>query len=406
MSNVRYVLISGAGIAGSALAYWLHRYGFGVTVVEQADSIREGGYPVDLRGSAMDVAERMGILPDLRQAHIHSARASFVDEEGEKVASVAPEWITGGVRGHDVELPRGTLAALLYSITRDDIDYRFNDSVIELIDEGDEVSVAFKSGARKSFDLVIGADGIHSNIRRLAFGPEDWFTRPIGFCYAGFTMRNTRGLSREAVCYNVPGRMAALYAAGHQPAEVFALLAFAHPYLLGERGREPSFQKDLTAHVFAGAGWILPELIEAMRVSKDFYFDVVQQIRMPRWTRGRVGLVGDAAYAPSFLTGQGSSLSLVGAYILAGELALNASHEQAFAAYQLKLYPFVKMNQATVEQGRSGMIPLTLEQLRERNSAMCSEAASTEAHPGRGRPAHAAMDLSEYEHLAPATSLR
>lgn len=404
LPNGRHVLISGASIAGPALAYWLHRYGFRVTVVEQSASVRKGGYPVDLRGSAMDVAQRMGILPDLRRAHIRSARATFVDGEGQEVATVTPEWITGSVKGRDVELPRGVLASLLHSITCADVEYRFNDSAVEIADRKDVVEVTFRSGGREAFDLVIGADGIHSTVRELAFSPEGRYAHPVGFCFAGFSTPNTQGLSREAVCYNVPGRMAALYAAGNHPESVFTLLAFAHPYLLGEAGRNPAFQRTLTGNAFAGAGWKLPGLLESMRDSNDFYFDVVQQIRMPNWTRGRVGLVGDAAYAPSFLTGQGSSLALVGAYVLAGELALHEDHEQAFAEYQRKLRPFVEVNQATIEQGRSGMIPITSGQLLKRNCAMREVARTTERLSDRERPAHSAIDLTEYESLAPLSA--
>jgi len=398
-ANGRHVLISGASIAGSALAYWLHRYGFSVTVVEQSETIRRGGYPIDLRGAAIQVADRMGLLPALQRAHIHTVRLTFVDGEGREIATLDPEWVSGGSRERDVELPRGALTSLLFSLTRHEIVYRFSSSIVAS-NEGDEgVDVTFSDGRRETFDLVIGADGVHSSTRELTFGPEREFAVPIGICFAAFATANTLGLSQEALCANVPGRLAALYAAGEHPEKLFTLLAFAHPYVLGRSGLDPALQRDLTAKAFAGAGWKLPELIATMRTAEDFYFDTVQQIRMPAWTKGRVALVGDAAYSPSFLTGQGSSLALVGAYVLASELALHPDHRGAFVAYERKLRPFVEMNQASITTGRVGMIASTPEQLTERNARLRELTRSAAARANARRPAHSAIDLGEYDAL-------
>lgn len=400
-ANGRRVLISGASIAGPALACWLHRHGFSVTVVERSDGIRSGGYPIDLRGTAITVADRMGLLSDLRRAHINSARVTFVDGDGREVATLKPEWITGGVQDRDVELPRGVLSSLLYSLTRDEIPYRFNTSIATLNDGTDEVAVTFSDGRRETYDLVIGADGVHSGTRKRIFGPESAFAWPLDFCFAGFSSPNTLRLSRQALCANTPGRLAALYAVGDHPETVFTVLAFAHPFPLGKDARDTAFQRDLTARAFAGAGWLLPELVATMRAAEDFYFDSVQQIRMPAWTKGRVALVGDAAYAPSFLTGQGSSLALVGAYVLASELASHPDHREAFAAYERKLRPFVEMNQASVDQGKARMIPATPEQLTARKAALLALVGSTAAQAGTERPAHSAFDLSGYDTLRP-----
>jgi 2-polyprenyl-6-methoxyphenol hydroxylase-like FAD-dependent oxidoreductase len=394
----RRVLIAGGGIAGPALAYWLHRYGFAVTVVEQGNTIRRGGYPVDLRGSAIEVATRMGILPRLEQEHIRSRRITFVDADGNQVVEISPDWITGSVLGRDIELTRGTLVSLLYACTRDAVEYRFSDSVAELVDGPLGVDIRFSGGTWERFDVVIGADGIHSGIRRLVFGPEGRFAHPVGFCCAAFLAPNTMRLSHEAVCYNVPGRLAALYAVGECPGSVYAILAFAHPYLLGREGRDRAVQQALTAHAFAGAGWKLPALLDVMRDCDDIYFDTVQQIRMDGWAQGRVALVGDAAYAPSFLTGQGSSLALVGAYVLASELARDSDYERAFGAYHRKLRSFVNLNQATLGQGVSGMIPATAEQLTQRNRTIAAMAA-VGGEAGAERLAHSAIDLSTYVHV-------
>lgn len=395
--NGRRVLISGASIAGPALAYWLQRYGFSVTVIEQSETIRLGGYPIDLRGTAMLVAERMGLKDELFNAHIQTARVTFVDGDGSEIAVIEPELIHGAVRGQDVELPRGELTSLLFSLTRGRVAYRFNASIAALDDQANGVNVTFADGLRETYDLVIGADGVHSHTRKLVFGPESDFARPIGFCFAGFSSPNALGLSHEAICWNVPGQLAALYAVGRSPETLFTLLAFAHPYELGPEGRDPAFQRDLIEKSFASAGWTLPDLIEAMRDADDLYFDTVEQIVMPSWTKGRVALVGDAAYAPSFLTGQGTSLALVGAYVLASELALDPDHRKAFSAYKKKLHSFVEMNQASVDQGKVGMIPSTPEQLEQRRAGLRSLVGVPAEEQRTGRAAHSAFDLSDYD---------
>jgi 2-polyprenyl-6-methoxyphenol hydroxylase-like FAD-dependent oxidoreductase len=395
-ANGRRVLISGASIAGPATAYWLDRHGFDVTLVEKAATIRLGGYPIDLRGVAMDVAERMGLRPALLDAHIDSQRATFVDGDGKEIIALDPEWIHGGVPGRDVEVARGELASLLSDLTLNRVRRRFNNSIAALEDDGAGVDVTFDDGSRERFDIVIGADGVHSNTRALTFGDEVQFSKPIGFCFAGFSIPNALGLDREALISNVPGRMVAIYAAGSCPEKVFVLMAFAHPYRLGREGRDPAFQRGLTAKAFAGASWQVPELLRAMETADDLYFDHVEQIRMPAWTLGRVALVGDAAYAPSFLTGQGSSLALTGAYVLASELARHPDHRGAFAAYERKLRPFIALNQATVAEGMVGMIPATAEQLEQRSLGL-KEVAGTSALDGdTARPEHSALDLSEY----------
>jgi 2-polyprenyl-6-methoxyphenol hydroxylase-like FAD-dependent oxidoreductase len=397
----RRVLISGASFAGPALAFWLHRYGFAVTIVERAAAFRTGGYPIDVRGPAIDVVERMGLLPGLRGAHIGSRRLTFIDREGRSVAEIGPEMMTGG---RDVEVPRGVLTKMLFDLTRHDVIYRFGTSIERLVDRGEDVEVTFDDGGCETFDVVIGADGLHSNTRALAFGPESQFEYPIGFCFAGFLTPNTLGLSREAICYNLPGRLAGLYAVGDRPETVHAFLAFAHPRLSEQEARDQHRQRRLTAEAFADCGWKTPELVEAMLAADDFYFDVVQQIRMPRWARGRVALVGDAAHAPSFLTGQGTSLALVGAYILAGELASHADHAAAFAAYDRKLRPFVELNQARIGEGRATLIPVTQEQLEERNRSframtsidMTSIDTSVDQPPAPTADIHSALALEDY----------
>ncbi|RDG36205.1 FAD-dependent monooxygenase [Streptomyces corynorhini] len=392
-SPKRSVLVSGASIAGPALAHWLHRYGFEVTVVEKAPTVRGGGYPIDIRGTAVEVVEHMGLLPRLREAHIDSRKASFVDADGRPVGSVKPEDLTGGVAGRDIEVPRGELAFALYDSVRDDVEYVFEDSIATLHDHAAGVDVTFRSGTRRTFDLVVGADGIHSNTRSLAFGPEATYHRYLGHCFMGFTMPNDLGLSHEALLWNVPGKSATRYAVRDDD-QVFAIMTFAAPEPPTGAFRDPAAQRDLVASAFAGYGWEIPPMVEAMRAADDIFFDAAGQIRMARWSSGRVALVGDAAHAPSLYSGQGSSISLVGAYVLAGELATAPDHRTAFAGYEERTRTFVETNQALAFQGLAAITPGTAEELAQRDEALRGD-RDLEINDA-GRAANSALDLPSY----------
>ncbi|GLY92515.1 FAD-dependent monooxygenase [Actinoallomurus iriomotensis] len=391
----RRVLISGASISGPALAYWLHRYGFAVTVVEKAGALRGGGYPIDIRGTAIEVVRRMGILPRLQNAHIDSRRYTFLNADGSLAASV-PRAVAGSVEGQDLEVRRGDLAAALYAIVRDDVEFLFNDSIDTLDQSEQGVDVTFHGGQRRTFDLVVGADGMHSHTRKSLFGPEERFHRYLGYCFAIFTMPNTFGLSHELMMWNTPGKAAALYAVGDND-ELHAFLNFHQPEPPSDALRNPDAQRDLVASVFAGAGWEVPAMLNAMYDADDLFFDTAGQIRMPHWSSNRVALVGDAAYAPSFLTGQGSSLALVGAYMLAHSLATNGDHTAAFAAYERDVREFVAMNQALVDNGAATLFPTTALALEQRNTMLRKLITMPSA---TARPAHSAIELPELAHMS------
>ncbi|MEU5703661.1 FAD-dependent monooxygenase [Streptomyces aurantiacus] len=393
----RTVLISGASISGPALAYWLHRAGFAVTVVEKAGALRGGGYPIDIRGTATEVVRRMGVLPRLRDAHIDSRRFTFLAAGGSEVASVGAGAVAGSVEGQDLEVRRGDLATILYATVRDDVEFLFNDS-IDVLDQsgqdrsGQGVDVTFRSGRRRSFDLVVGADGMHSQTREALFGPEEQFHRYLGYAFAIFTMPNTFGLSREVVLWNTPGKAAALYAVGDND-ELHAFLNFHRPEPPLHALRNPDAQRELVATVFADAGWKVPDMVDAMRDADDLFFDTAGQMRMPHWSSGRVALVGDAAYAPSFLTGQGSSLALVGAYMLAHSLATHRDHTAALAAYERDTREFVAMNQVLVDKGSATLFPTTAEALEQRDTMLRGLVTMPSA---TARPAHSALTLPEF----------
>ncbi|MCC8249722.1 FAD-dependent monooxygenase [Saccharothrix luteola] len=385
------VLVSGAGIAGPTLAYWLTRYGYAVTVVERAGAVRSGGYPIDVRGTALEVVRRMGILPRLRDTHIELRRLTFLDGNGGEVASIHPHAVTGGAGERDLEVRRGDLTDALHLAVRDDVEFLFNDSVDTLVQSGDGVDVTFRGGGQRTYDLVLGADGTHSRTRELVFGPEEQFHRYLGYCFAVFPMRNTFGLSYETVMWNTPGRSAALYAVGEDD-EVHAFLNFARPEPPSDVFANPEAQRDLVAAVFADAGWEVPGMLAAMHEADDVFFDGVSQIRMSRWHRGRVALAGDAAYAPSFLTGQGSSLALVGAYMLAGSLA-DRDHTTGLAAYEDSTRDFVAANQGLVGEGGATLFPITAQALEQRNDRLRKLGTTPSAEP---RPAHSALTLPEF----------
>ncbi|MFI5734938.1 FAD-dependent monooxygenase [Kribbella sp. NPDC051587] len=385
-------------MAGPALGYWLAQYGFEVTIVEKASSVRAGGYPIDVRGTAVEVLERMGLVPQVRAAHLGTERITLIGPDGRPVGQLQPEAVAGGVRGRDYELPRGELASLLYDAVHSDVELRFDDSIEWLRTDDRRVEVTFASGRQQGFDLVIGADGLHSRTRQLAFGPEERFTKHLGYAYAGFTVPNTLGLAHEAVMYNAPGRMAALYA----PARSDTL----HGLLVTARTRPSSFelsdvrsQREMLGRRFADDGWQVPAMLEQLSTADDLYFDVVTQIHLPSWSAGRVALVGDAAYAPSFFSGQGTSIALAGAYVLAGELALHDDHSAAFAAYERITRPYVSANQAIAKGGGATMAPTTAAMLRVRNLML--KAAPLLARTGlagrSARRATTALDLPQYD---------
>ena len=337
------VLISGASIAGSTLAYWLRRHGHTVTVVERAPTIRAGGYKIDIRGAALQVVERMGVLDEIRQRRTDVRGGSVVDATGRRVASMDGDTFGGRVH-HDAEILRGDLNRILYDLTRDKIEYRFDDSIASLRDADDGVRVTFESGRTATFDLVVGADGMHSHTRALAFGPEARFVRHLGHYISIFDVPNHLDLDRWELTYVGPGRTALVYSTAAD-AGAKAMFLFSSPPLdYDHRDREQ--QQRLLASAYAGEGWEVPRLLDEMAGATDFYFDSLSQVRMDRWSNGRVALVGDAAYCASPASGQGTSLALVGGYVLAGELAAaGGDHRAGFDGYERLMRPFVERNQ-------------------------------------------------------------
>ncbi|MFS1299894.1 FAD-dependent monooxygenase [Streptosporangium longisporum] len=357
----RDVLISGASVAGPTLAYWLVRHGFRPVVVERAAGPREGGYPIDVIDPATEVARRMGVLPRVRQAAVETRALSFVDRSGRSRARVP----TGSFATRGVELPRGDLVRILYEATADDVEYVFGDSVATLEQDGDGVDVTFERGGARRFDLVIGADGLHSLTRSLAIGEEGRFLRHLGHYVAAADVSKDMGVDGEVVLYNEPGRMAGVYSYLDRATAIFV---FRHPELEGGGRRDAALHRRVLREAFAGDGWRVPELLEQVTAAPDFYFDSVSQIRMDRWSAGRVSLAGDAAHCPALLSGHGTTLAMVGAYVLAGELhAAGGEHRAAFARYQERHRRAVERGQARVAEGAGRLVPGSASAIRTRD---------------------------------------
>jgi 2-polyprenyl-6-methoxyphenol hydroxylase-like FAD-dependent oxidoreductase len=347
----RDILISGAGIAGPALAYWLGRYGFTPTVVERAPALREGGYAVDFRGPVhLDLLARMGIRDDLELARTGTGDSWYVNARGKKLARMPAEQ-TGG----DIEVLRGDLVRVLYEATRNETEYVFGDSITALEETADGVNVTFEHAAPRRFDLVIGADGLHSRVRSLAFGPEQSYLKYLGLHQAIFTTPNYMALDYMGLVYGEAKRLVVVYSA-RENTEARVLLYFASPPLSYDRAGADR-QRGIINEAFAGAGWETPRLLELMDKAPDLYFDSVSKIRMDSWSRGRIALLGDAGYCPSSLSGMGTGLAVVGAYVLAGELATaGRDYSAAFAKYESALRSYVERCQKLADSNTM-MVP-------------------------------------------------
>jgi 2-polyprenyl-6-methoxyphenol hydroxylase-like FAD-dependent oxidoreductase len=358
MDANRDILISGASVAGPALAYWLSRYGVHPTVVERAPQLRGGGYAVDFRGAAhLSVLAKMGILDTVKARQTHLSATTVVDHQDRPVAQMPAHVFAG-----DVEILRGDLAEILHEATRDTTEYVFSDSITRLEEGPGGVRAWFSRAEPRTFSLVIGADGLHSNVRRLAFGEDDHFIEDLGLCVSIFSMPDSAGLDHAGLLYSVPGRTAGVFSTGGNQA--IAQLYFAAP-AVSYGHRDVAQQKQIVAEAFAGIGWRLPQLLEAMQQAPDFYFDTVSQVHLDSWSAGRVALVGDAACAAG-PGGNGTGNAVVAAYVLASELAAaSGDHQIAFGRYQQLLRPYVAKGQKQARSGRDFLAPPTQKKIAQ-----------------------------------------
>jgi len=340
------VLVSGASVAGPVLAYWLSRFGFHPTVVERTEELRfgSGGHAVDLFGPALQIMEWMGLLSQVQDAGTHTEIISFI-REGHRPVNVAAELVSEGVSAQHVEIMRGELAKIIYDSGRADIDYMFGNSMTSLEETDHGVDVSFRHGSPQTFDLVIGADGLHSITRRLAFGEEHRFLHFLGGYLAVFTAPNYLGLHQQMLgCADV-GRTAAIYPV-RDTGEARVLFLWRTRTQHGYDRHDLAAQRRLIHHLYGDMGWEVPRLLVELDNAEDLYLDSISTIVMDSWSRGRVSLVGDAGYSPGPAVGGGTSLAVVGAYVLASELAAaNGDHGRGLAAYEQILRPAVQQSQ-------------------------------------------------------------
>ena len=357
---MRKALISGAGIAGTTAAYWLTKCDFEVTVVEQAHDLPSSGSPVDVRGAAVEVAERMGVMAQVRDADTPVRQMVFVNSRGHVVSRVDMRntWAGPG----EVELSRGELAAILRDAVPDGVEFEYGNSVTGLQQDADGVTAQFSSGPARRFDVVIGADGAHSGVRALAFGPEADYLRHLGVYVATLPLEGETGT--DLVMYNTPGRAVAIHPAGGHPGAAFM---FRAPRIAHFDHRDIEQHKVLLTAAYAGAGWRVPELLDRVRTADDLYFDSVSRIKVPTWSRGRIGLVGDAASCVS-LFGDGSSLAMIGAYSLAH--ALTGDIPAGLSTYEARHRPQRAAKENSVTYATRLLIPATSAGIALRNVAM------------------------------------
>jgi 2-polyprenyl-6-methoxyphenol hydroxylase-like FAD-dependent oxidoreductase len=359
-------LISGASIAGPVLAYWLAEAGWDVTVVERAETLRTSGYPVDIRGTAVDVIRRMALYDQAIANRYRHVPVHLLTPGGHRIGVLDFGGLLNDSGSGDVEITRGQLSEILYQASKDRVRYVFGESISTVTQADLGVDIVFDSGPTQTFDVVIGADGIHSNVRGLAFGDEAQFIHHLGLYVAIWDIPSEMFSPGTGFMYSHPGRTVAVERpADGDPARVF--LTFVHPAPGSVDRHDRVAVLQAMREGFAGDRWRTAEILDTLPDADDLYFDTVSQIRMDRWSCGRVGLVGDAAYAPAFLSGQGTSIAITGAYVLAGELARLERPDHAFTAYERRMRGYVEKNQALAMRNDGTVVCRTRGQLLSRN---------------------------------------
>lgn len=351
------IAISGAGIAGPTLAYWLQRAGHQPTLIEQAPVLRRGGYVIDFWGAGFTVAERMGLLPRLREIGYRVREVRMVNRRGRRTAGFSADVFNRLLDDRFISLPRGELAATIHGALQGSVETLFGEEIQTLHQDGERVSLSFAGTPPRDFDLVVGADGLHSKVRTLAFGPEAGFERFLGYRVAAAEVRGYRPRDELVyLTYTRPGRQVARFALRDDRTLFLFIFTEAHAGPADPRTREDRLT--LLRRVYGEAGWECPAILEALDDTEEIYLDRVSQIVMPAWSKGRVALIGDAAACVSLLAGEGSSLAMTAAYTLAAELR-QGDPLLALRRYEERLRPLVARKQAGARRFAGWFAPRT-----------------------------------------------
>ena len=367
MSN-RTVLISGLGIAGPTLAFWLKAGGFEPTLIERSPRLRTGGYVIDFWGLGYDIAERMGLRKNIERVGYHVQEMRVVDDRSKRVAGFEVDVFRELTNGRHVTLGRSELSRLLFEKAAGTSEVMFDNEIVSLEDREDGVCVQFKHGHARQFDLVVGADGLHSQVRKLVFGPQHQFEKNLGYAVAAFEVSGYRPRDEDVyVMYGRPGRSLGRFTMREN--RTLFLFVFA----TGDDALPETLdgQKELLLSLYADDKWECRHILDELKGAQELYFDRVSQIRMPSWSRGRVALVGDAAFCVSLLAGQGSALAMTSAYVLAGELSkAGGRHEVAFREYEAFLRAYIHTKQEGAGRFGGALAPKTQWGLWFRNQVM------------------------------------
>jgi len=390
------VAINGAGIAGTALAYWLSNMGHEVLLVERAPALRSGGYILNLWGVGYDAVEKMGLLPALLELKYETDELRMVDSDGRTRGGYPSRVLQNLANERIATLARGDIAAAIHGLLDGRVETVFGDSIATIEDDGVRAHIGFEHGPHREVDLVIGADGLHSKIREIAFGTEKQFEHPMGCHVASFEVAGYRPRDEDLyVAHTAPGRYVARFPIRDDKTLFFMLLR--DEYLPDSLPVSESGRKAALKDAFSSMGWECPAILSALDDVDGVYFDSISQIRMEGWTKGRVALIGDAAACPSLIAGEGAGLALAEAYVLAGEIHTHgADLDSALKQYEKRIKPYAARKQRYAESLVPSFVPKTALGVRARDFATLLMRLPMFPRLLMGRYFRDAMELPEY----------
>ena len=395
------IAINGAGIAGPTLAWWLSRSGHEVLLIERSHGLRSSGYAIDFWGIGYDIAEKMGLIPRIRELGYQVREMRYVAADGRRRGGFPIDVFDRMTHGRYTQLRRSDLAATIYAALDGKVETIFDDSVASIEDRGHCVRVGFDHAPAREVDLVVGADGLHSRVRKLAFGPQAQFEVPLGYHVAAFELAGYRPRDElVVVSHAVAGRQ--IMRLSMRDDRTLFLFVFRDEYL-GTEYPDPQAASNGHAHksmlrdVFAGVGWEAPRILAEMEHADEIYFDRVSQIRMDRWSCGRTTLIGDAAACVSLLAGEGTGLAMAEAYTLAGELRVcEGDHGLAFTRWQDRMLPFLQHKQEAAAKFASSFAPKSTFGVMFRDKISCLLRIPFIANALVGRAVRDDIELPDY----------